>query len=122
MIIGIGLDLIEVARVRKALENRRFLARVYSPEEQQYLVKHNLNAMSAAGMFAAKEAVAKALGSGLGRISWTEIEVLREETGRPYVRLTGDARQRLMDIGGISVHISITHIKEYAAAQAVIEG
>lgn len=122
MIIGIGLDLIEVPRIKKALENRRFMAKVYSSKEQEYLLKHKLNPQSAAGIFAAKEAVAKALGTGLGTIAWTDIEILKKDSGSPYVRLKGSAREKLKDLGGVNVLVSITHLKDLAAAQAVIEG
>ena len=122
MIIGIGLDIIEVPRVKRALENRRFLAKVYSEAEQECLLKKNLNPQSAAGVFAAKEAVAKALGTGLGTIAWADIEILKEDSGKPYVRLRASARDRLRDIGGLNVFVSITHLKELAAAQAVVEG
>ena len=122
MIVGIGLDLIETARVQRALAKSHFLQRVYTPLEQDYLVQRKMNAQSAAGIFAAKEAVAKALGTGISKFRWQDVEILRDENGKPYAVLKGNALERLKEVGGTNIQISITHIKDLAAAQAVIEG
>lgn len=122
MVLGIGLDLIETARVKRSLENPRFLEKVYTPGEQEYLQQRKGNAQSAAGIFAAKEAVSKALGTGFGPIRLQEVEILWGKRGKPYVRLTGAALKRMQDMGGSQVLVSITHIKDLAAAQAVIDG
>ena len=122
MILGIGLDIIETARVEKALQNPVFLKKVYTEGEQEYLAKRKGNAQSAAGIFAAKEAVSKALGTGFGPISFQEVEIVWNENGKPSVRLTGRALMKLQEMGGKQVLVSITHIKDLAAAQAVIDG
>ncbi len=122
MILGIGLDIIETARVEKALQNPVFLKKVYTEGEQEYLAKRKGNAQSAAGIFAAKEAVSKALGTGFGPISFQEVEIVWDENGKPSVRLTGRALMKLQEMGGKQVLVSITHIKDLAAAQAVIDG
>lgn len=122
MILGIGLDIIETARVEKALQNPVFLKKVYTEGEQEYLAKRKGNAQSAAGIFAAKEAVSKALGTGFGPISLQEVEIVWDENGKPSVRLTGRALMKLQEMGGKQVLVSITHIKDLAAAQAVIDG
>lgn len=122
MILGIGLDIIETARVEKALQNPVFLKKVYTEGEQEYLAKRKGNAQSAAGIFAAKEAVSKALGTGFGPISLQEVEIVWNENGKPSVRLTGRALMKLQEMGGKQVLVSITHIKDLAAAQAVIDG
>ena len=122
MILGIGLDIIETARVEKALQNPVFLKKVYTEGEQEYLAKRKGNAQSAAGIFAAKEAVSKALGTGFGPISLQEVEIIWNENGKPSVRLTGRALMKLQEMGGKQVLVSITHIKDLAAAQAVIDG
>lgn len=122
MILGIGLDIIETARVEKALQNPVFLKKVYTEGEQEYLAKRKGNAQSAAGIFAAKEAVSKALGTGFGPISFQEVEIVWDENGKPSVRLTGRALKKLQEMGGKQVLVSITHIKDLAAAQAVIDG
>jgi holo-[acyl-carrier protein] synthase len=122
LILGIGLDIIETARVEKALQNPVFLKKVYTEGEQEYLAKRKGNAQSAAGIFAAKEAVSKALGTGFGPISFQEVEIVWDENGKPSVRLTGRALMKLQEMGGKQVLVSITHIKDLAAAQAVIDG
>lgn len=122
MILGIGLDIIETARVEKALQNPGFLKKVYTAGEQEYLAKRKGNAQSAAGIFAAKEAVSKALGTGFGPISLQEVEIVWNENGKPSVKLTGRALKKLQEMGGKQVLVSITHIKDLAAAQAVIDG
>jgi holo-[acyl-carrier protein] synthase len=122
VILGIGLDLIETARVKRSLENPKFIEKVYTPGEQEYLLERKGNAQSAAGIFAAKEAVSKALGTGFGPIRLQEVEILCDESGKPCVRLTGAALKRMKDMGGSQVLVSITHIKDLAAAQAVIDG
>ncbi len=122
MILGIGLDIIETARVEKALQNPVFLKKVYTEGEQEYLAKRKGNAQSAAGIFAAKEAVSKALGTGFGPISLQEVEIVWNENGKPSVKLTGRALMKLQEMGGKQVLVSITHIKDLAAAQAVIDG
>lgn len=122
MILGIGLDIIETARVEKALQNPVFLKKVYTEGEQEYLAKRKGNAQSAAGIFAAKEAVSKALGTGFGPISFQEVEIVWDENGKPSVKLTGRALKKLQEMGGKQVLVSITHIKDLAAAQAVIDG
>ena len=122
MILGIGLDLIETARIKRSLENPRFINKVYTPGEQAYLEKRKGNALSAAGIFAAKEAVSKALGTGFGPISLQEIEIKWNERGKPSVKLTGRALKRMQEMGGRQILVSITHIKDLAAAQAVIDG
>jgi holo-[acyl-carrier protein] synthase len=122
LILGIGLDIIETARVEKALQNPVFLKKVYTEGEQEYLAKRKGNAQSAAGIFAAKEAVSKALGTGFGPISLQEVEIVWNENGKPSVKLTGRALKKLQEMGGKQVLVSITHIKDLAAAQAVIDG
>ena len=122
MIIGIGLDMIEVARIKRSLDNPRFLDKVFTSLEQEYILSRHMNAQTAAGIFAAKEAVSKALGTGFGSIRWTDVEILREELGRPYAILRDSALSQMQNMGGRTVWVSITHIKDYAAAQAIIEG
>ncbi len=121
MILGIGLDLIETARVESKLVNSRFLDKVYTSSEQEYILARKQNGQSAAGIFAAKEAVSKALGTGFGTVRWTEIEIVQDSKGKPCVNLSGAAQQRLEEMGGKQVLVSITHIKDLAAAQAVVE-
>jgi holo-[acyl-carrier protein] synthase len=113
-----GVDLIEISRVKLAVERYadRFLQRIYTPAEQQLCDK---NYASLAARFAAKEAVAKALGCGLGDVSWIEIEVLREPSGAPALRLHGKARQMAKDLELTDWAISLSHTREFAIAQVV---
>lgn len=118
MITGIGVDLIEVARVTKACEKESFLKRYFTNPEID-LIKQDIK--KAADNFAVKEAVAKMLGSGFHSFFPVDIEVLRTPEGKPYVNLYGKA-QELADMQGIThVHVSITNTKEFANAFAVGE-
>lgn len=120
MIRGLGIDLMDVERIQSALERHpRFLARVYSPAEQEAIRQRG--AETAAGYFAAKEAVAKALGTGFRGFTTRDISVEPDALGRPAVRLSGGALERLHTLGAQSVMISITHTGGFAAAVAVIE-
>ena len=118
MIYGIGTDLIEVARVKKAYEKESFRKRVYTEQEQQVIAD---NAQKAAGNFAIKESVVKAFGTGFGKISAIDIEVLREPSGKPYVVLHGPAKEQAENAGILQVHVSISNTKEYAVGYVVME-
>ncbi len=120
-IFGIGIDLVEVKRVRQALERfpERFRNRVFAPGEVEFCEGLGNKYPSYAGRFAAKEAFSKALGTGLrGAVNWRDIEVCDNERMRPTIRTTGRAAEIL---GNRRVHLSITHLEEYASAVVVIE-
>lgn len=119
MIIGIGNDLIEIERVRKACEKEAFLRRFFTEKE---LELYRAKEVSLAGNFAVKEAVAKSFGTGFRGFEVIDIEVLRDELGKPYVNLYGGAREMFVKLGASNVHVSITNTKDYAAAFAVLEG
>ena len=112
-----GIDLIEVERFRsqKPEIRQRFLSRVYTEAELAYCGE---NDQHLAGRFAAKEAVAKALGCGIGAVSWKDIEILNDEQGAPVLQLHGSAAELAARSGLRSWSVSITHLKEYAAAVA----
>ena len=123
-IIGIGTDMCAVSRMEKAIQKEHFYERVFFEQERAYLEsKENARAQSAAAMFAAKEAVSKALGTGFirGIMPWT-IEVTHAENGAPGIRLHDAARERLEELGGAQVHLSLTHEGDTAMAFAIIEG
>ena len=123
-IIGIGTDMCAVSRMEKAIERTHFYERVFFEGERAYLEsKENARAQSAAAMFAAKEAVSKALGTGFirGIMPWT-IEVTHDEHGKPGVALHGAAKEKMESIGGKRVHLSLTHEGDMAMAFAMIEG
>jgi len=122
VILGIGIDIIEIERVKKAIGSNRFWEKVYTPQERNFLDSRNKNSSSAAGNFAAKEAMVKALGAGFGIVKWTDIEVLRDPKGAPYVLLHGKALEMFKEMGGQRIWISISHSKKYAVAQVIVEG
>lgn len=121
MIRGIGLDLCEIGRIGKAMENERFLVRFFTQEERDYIISRGkCGAQSAAGTFAAKEAAGKALGCGIV-FPLTDISVLHDGQGAPHIRLEGKARERFEADGGGSLYLSITHTDTTAAAVVIWE-
>lgn len=122
MILGIGLDMIEIERIGRAIVRQRFRERVYAEAERDWLDTIQWRAESAAGRFAAKEAAAKALGTGIGRVRWTDIEIQAEDTGRPRIRLHGEAERTAAKLGIKRMWVTITHDKGRAAACVIAEG
>ena len=118
MIAGIGTDLVEIARVQKAIGRSAFLEKVYTEKERELIA---VRAVRAASNFAAKEAVAKALGCGFSGIAPSEIEILRETSGMPYVVLHGRAKKKAKEQGVCKIRISLTDTEKYAQAYAVCE-
>lgn len=125
MICGIGIDIIEIERVQRMIERygNRLLHRAFGPSEIAALDRRKVPYPHCAGRLAAKEAVMKALGTGWGQgVSWRQIEILNAESGAPVVHLSGRAAERLAELGGTRLLVSISHSQHYAVAQAVIEG
>ena len=118
MIYGIGTDLIEVGRIQRAYEKESFRNKLYTEREQQMIAGH---AQRAAGNFAVKESVVKAFGTGFGTISPIDIEVLREDSGKPYVVLHGPAKELLEAEHILRIHVSISNTKEHAIGYVVME-
>ncbi len=118
MITGIGVDLIEVKRVRKACEKEGFLKRCFTEHELK-LIKADGN--KAADNFAVKEAVAKMLGTGFRKFGLLDIEVLRNPAGKPYVILHQGAKELAKEQGITAIHVSITNTREYANAFVIGE-
>lgn len=122
MIFGVGTDLVEIDRIQKAIEkNPRFLQKVYTEEEIRYCQRKKNPWQSFAARFAAKEAVSKALGTGLGKIGLTDIEVQNQSTGQPQIVLHGAAQIFAQTHGIKRVHISLSHSEVYAIATAIVE-
>jgi holo-[acyl-carrier protein] synthase len=113
-----GIDLVEIYRLEQldSAIRARFLERVFTPTE---LAESRGQLPSLAGRFAAKEAVAKAMGCGIGPISWQEIEIQRGEQGEPVLKLSGNAHRIADELGLVSWSISISHTREHAVAVAV---
>ena len=121
MIKGIGIDIAEVERIKKNMGDDRFLEKLYSNKELEYLKSRKLNPQTAAGMFAAKEAVAKCLGTGFSNFGPRHIGILRDGHGKPYVVLSGNALKRAEELNIKNIHISISHTKDFAIAQCLAE-
>jgi holo-[acyl-carrier protein] synthase len=124
MVLGVGTDLIEIARIAHSIDRfgDRFLLRVFTPREIAYCQRKKNAAESYAARFAAKEAGAKALGTGISQgISWLELEVVRQPSGRPTLHLTGRAAQRALHLGVANISLSLTHSKDIALAVVVME-
>lgn len=122
MIKGVGVDIAEVERIKKNLENEKFLKKIYTENEIEYLITRKFNVETAAGMFAAKEAVAKCLGTGFTNFGACHIEILKDELGKPYVNLFGNALTRAEEMGIKNIQISISHTAQTAIAFCVAEG
>lgn len=119
MIIGIGNDIIEIERVRKACSKATFLTRYFTMNE---INSFGEKTVSLAGNFCVKESVAKALGTGFRDFSPIDIEVLRDELGKPYVNLYGKAEELAAVLGVEKIHVTISNLKELAQAFVVLEG
>lgn len=125
MILGIGVDIVSVGRIRVALERtrtgERFRTRVFTPEEVAYCRERHNAHESYAARFAAKEATMKALGRGYGEgLAWRDIEVTRT-TGAPAVRLAGGALARAQGLGVSRLHLSLSHAGDLAIAYVIAE-
>jgi holo-[acyl-carrier protein] synthase len=124
MVVGVGTDLMEIARIEQSVARfgDRFLARVFTPAEIAYCQHKKNAAESFAARFAAKEAGAKALGTGISQgISWLELEVTREPSGRPLLQLGGRAANRASALGITRISLSITHSRDTALAIVIME-
>src|SRR5512137_2433118 len=125
MILGIGTDIIEVERIRASHERfgERFLNRILHPNEISYCLSYKAPAPFLAARFAAKEAMSKAFGTGIGaQLGWRDMEIGRKDSGEPFVILH-EAGQKLLETrAGRKVWITLSHTQNYAAAVAVLEG
>ena len=122
-IIGIGTDIIEIERIKKAGEkNPRFLDRILTENEKNYCFEEGSRYQSAAARFAGKEAVVKALGTGFSSCSFLDIEILNNNLGKPEVSLSKMALKVFQDKGGKEIHISLSHSRDLASAYVIIMG
>lgn len=125
MILGIGMDVIEVKRIEEAISKYgdRFLRRLFTPAEIEYCSARKMSALHYAGRFASKEAAFKAMGRGWGGdLSWKEIEITNLPSGAPVISFSGKALDLVTEKKMSRAHVSITHIQDLAAAVVVIEG
>jgi holo-[acyl-carrier protein] synthase len=124
MIRGLGIDSIELSRVRRvhAEYGARFLDRILTAAEQEYIARWADPVPRIAGRFAVKEACMKALGTGWGAgVRWRDIEVLRHPSGKPVIELHGRAKEICAALGGTVVHCTITHTEDHAMAIVIME-
>ncbi len=123
MIYGIGVDLVKIQRIEEAVKrwDRRFLDRIFTPIEQEYSYRQKQPFLHLAGRFAVKEAVLKALGTGLrSGIRWVEIEIVNQPSGKPEVRVSGKVKELLQQHHVEAIHVSISHDSDYSVGQAVL--
>ena len=125
MIVGLGVDIAEVGRIKAAIERHGevFLRRVYTAREREYCERFKNKYERYAGRFAAKEAAMKALGTGWARgVRWVDVEVVRLKGGRPTMALAGEAGKVAERLGVKNIALSITHTETQALAQVIFEG
>ena len=120
----LGNDIIEIDRIRCAIEkSKSFRERVYTSHEIDYCESRKKGRYeSYAGIYAAKEAFIKALGTGMRHGSWKDIEVYHDELGAPLIRLQDTFKEIYETLGYIDIHVSISHCKEYAMSTVILEG
>ena len=124
MIVGLGLDIIEVDRIRGVFlrHKDRFVKRVLTDAEQAYVLRYKDPAERLAGRWAAKEAAFKALGTGLAEgMRWRDVEIIRAPSGKPELQFRGAALKRLTELGATCQHLTITHGDNLAVAQVILE-
>jgi len=124
LIIGCGIDLVKIERIEKIIKKwgDNFIFRIFTPLEREYCEKKKGNKFqSYAGKFAAKEALLKALGLGLREANWKEIEIKNDELGQPIIHTSGKLKNVALAKGVSKYFISISHTKEYAIAQVILE-
>jgi holo-[acyl-carrier protein] synthase len=122
MVVGVGIDIIEVARIRAAVERfgDRFLKRILRPPEIEYCRAFSDSAPHLAARFAAKEAISKAFGTGIGAaLGWADMEVANHSSGQPYLILHDAGAALLASRGGGTIHLSLSHTANYGTAVAV---
>ncbi|MDL2237283.1 holo-ACP synthase [Christensenellaceae bacterium OttesenSCG-928-K19] len=110
MIVGTGIDITLISRMEQSMKKENFMGKIFTPVERDYIAGKGGHAQTAAGIFCAKEAYLKALGKGIGAISFSSIEILHHESGAPYMQ---------SDVG--RVHVSISHMGDIAIAHVIIE-
>jgi len=122
MIRGLGCDLCAIGRMEEIIEDGRFLRRYFTENEQEYILDHARAAQTAAGIFAAKEALLKALGTGLGGLDMRCIEITHTALGAPEYTANEHFSAALQKVGASRAYVSISHDGDYAMATAVLEG
>ena len=119
-ILDIGVDVIEIERIKKAIsKNAKFIDRIFTDREIEYFESKGFKAESIAGNFAAKEAVSESIGKGIRGYDFKDIEILRNELGKPVVKTYNNLEKICIEYNVLEIKISISHCKEYAVANAI---
>ena len=119
-VFDIGIDIIEIKRIKDAIEkNPRFLEKIFTENEIKYFKSNGFKYESIAGNFAAKEAISKAIGTGIRKFNFKDIEVLRNELGKPIVKTYNNLNHICIAYNVIEIKVSISHCKDYAVANAI---
>ena len=121
MIVGIGNDIIEIERIEKAISKEGFKNKVYTQKELENIVKRGNRTETYAGIFSAKEAISKAIGTGVREFALTDLEILNDDLGKPYV-IVSDKLNKIIQRKkeNYQIEIAISHSKKYATAMAII--
>nr|WP_300003875.1 holo-ACP synthase [Tissierella sp.] len=116
-----GVDIVEVARIARIISKNResFYRKIFTKAEQEYIEEKNHNSKTIAGLFASKEAVSKLIGTGIGKLSWKDIEVMHDGNGRPKIKIEGKIESFLKELDLNFIEISISHEREYAICFAI---
>ena len=119
-ILDIGIDIVEIKRIEDALnKNKRFLDKLFTKEEIKYFESRNFKIETIAGNFAAKEAISKAMGTGIRNFNFIDIEVLRNELGKPIVKTYNNLNKICLDYNVLEIKVSISHSDNYAVSNAI---
>ena len=116
--IRVGTDIVEIDRIKKSAQRQSFVQRVYSPQEREMFEGRSFPYPSMAGNWAAKEAFSKALGTGVRDFKLAEVQVLRDDMGAPYIKLSGNA-EKIAQKMGLEFAVSISHSENYATAVVI---
>ncbi|AUN12968.1 4'-phosphopantetheinyl transferase [[Clostridium] sordellii] len=120
-IFGIGIDIAEIYRIKDILEkNNRFINKIFTENERKYFESKNFRVETIAGNFAAKEAISKALGTGIRNFEFKDIEVIRDEKGKPIVKTYNNLEKICIDYNVLEIKVSISHSDNYAVANAIV--
>ncbi|MGL5330889.1 MAG: holo-ACP synthase [Peptostreptococcaceae bacterium] len=119
-ILDIGVDIVEIDRIKNAINNNtRFLDKLFTENEIDYFKSKNFKVETIAGNFAAKEAVSKSIGTGIRDFGFKDIEVLRNSLGKPVVKTYNNLKQICIDYNVLEIKVSISHSEKYAVANAI---
>lgn len=119
-ILDIGIDIVEIKRIEDALnKNKRFLDKLFTKEEIKYFESRNFKIETIAGNFVAKEAISKAMGTGIRNFNFIDIEVLRNELGKPIVKTYNNLNKMCIDYNVLEIKVSISHSDNYAVSNAI---